>query len=84
MIKFTSHFLPILSYLPLLLSAPNEFKLIHNLIDNYNRLVRPVDDVNKPVLVQLSVTLQQLIDVDEKNQIVTMNVWLKYVRSCLL
>lgn len=36
----------------------------------YNTLERPVENHSLPVTVYLKVSLQQLIDVDEKNQIV--------------
>ena len=45
---------------------------------DYNILERPVANHTLPVTVYLKVSLQQLIDVDEKNQIVYVNAWLDY------
>ncbi|KAI1719543.1 neurotransmitter-gated ion-channel ligand binding domain-containing protein [Ditylenchus destructor] len=45
---------------------------------DYNILERPVENHSQPVVVYLKVSLQQLIDVDEKNQIVWCNAWLDY------
>ncbi|XP_071531429.1 neuronal acetylcholine receptor subunit alpha-7-like isoform X23 [Panulirus ornatus] len=54
----------------------NERRLLHDLLDNYNPLERPVGNESEPVVVSFGITLQQIIDVDEKNQILTTNVWL--------
>lgn len=45
----------------------------------YDVLERPVKNSSSACTVWLGVVLQQLIDVDEKNQIVKINAWLKYV-----
>ncbi|ESN90492.1 hypothetical protein HELRODRAFT_108613 [Helobdella robusta] len=42
----------------------------------YNKLERPVADDKEPLIVNFSLTLQQIIDVDEKNQIIHTNLWL--------
>jgi nicotinic acetylcholine receptor len=63
------------------LAAHSEYELMRTLLDDYNPLVRPVENISVPVVVYLSVALQSLIDVDEKNQVVTINAWLKYVRA---
>jgi hypothetical protein len=39
-----------------------------DLFRDYNNLERPVENHSQPVTVYLKVSLQQLIDVDEKNQ----------------
>ncbi|KAE9549423.1 hypothetical protein FO519_007356, partial [Halicephalobus sp. NKZ332] len=44
----------------------------------YNNLERPVENNSLPTVVYLKVSLQQLIDVDEKNQILHVNAWLDY------
>ncbi|XP_013406862.1 acetylcholine receptor subunit alpha-like 1 [Lingula anatina] len=44
----------------------------------YNKLIRPVSDNNNNLTVKLGLRLTQLIDVDEKNQIMTTNVWLTH------
>uniref|UniRef100_A0A0K0FNG3 Neuronal acetylcholine receptor subunit alpha-7 (inferred by orthology to a C. elegans protein) n=1 Tax=Strongyloides venezuelensis TaxID=75913 RepID=A0A0K0FNG3_STRVS len=45
---------------------------------DYMFLERPVANHSEAVKVYLKVSLQQLIDVDEKNQIVHINAWLNY------
>ncbi len=57
---------------------PNEFRLYAELLSEYNTLVRPVRNHSLPVEVQLSVILQQIVDVDEQNQILEINAWLSY------
>ncbi|CAF0762458.1 unnamed protein product [Adineta ricciae] len=43
----------------------------------YNKLIRPVKNNSEKLTVYLGLRLTQLLDVDEKNQIMTSNVWLK-------
>ncbi|VDK83074.1 unnamed protein product [Litomosoides sigmodontis] len=52
--------------------------LYDDLMKNYSSLERPVENHSLPVVVYLKVSLQQIIDVDEKNQIVYVNAWLDY------
>ncbi|XP_057371245.1 acetylcholine receptor subunit alpha-type acr-16-like [Daphnia carinata] len=56
--------------------GPNEKRLLSNLLDKYNTLERPVSNESEPVVVSFGLTLMQIIDVDEKNQILTTNAWL--------
>ncbi|XP_070543396.1 neuronal acetylcholine receptor subunit alpha-3-like [Ptychodera flava] len=57
--------------------AEPEERLFGELFKNYNRLIRPVRNVTDLLTVELSLTMSQLIDVNEKDQIMTANVWLK-------
>ena len=57
----------------------NERHLINHLLNNYNPLERPVENENDTLNVIFGITLQQIIDVDEKNQILISNLWLKFV-----
>ncbi|XP_031670440.1 neuronal acetylcholine receptor subunit alpha-7 [Oncorhynchus kisutch] len=52
-------------------------KLYKDLLINYNRLERPVFNDSAPILVELGFTLLQIIDVDEKNQVLMTNAWLQ-------
>uniref|UniRef100_A0A674ME27 Neuronal acetylcholine receptor subunit alpha-7 n=1 Tax=Takifugu rubripes TaxID=31033 RepID=A0A674ME27_TAKRU len=52
-------------------------KLYKELLANYNRLERPVVNDSAPILVELGLTLLQIIDVDEKNQVLMTNAWLQ-------
>ncbi|XP_043571238.1 neuronal acetylcholine receptor subunit alpha-7 isoform X1 [Chiloscyllium plagiosum] len=60
-------------------------KLYRDLLKNYNRLERPVLNESQPLTVDLGVTLIQIIDVDEKNQVLITNVWLHmHWKDCYL
>ncbi|XP_049830167.1 neuronal acetylcholine receptor subunit alpha-7 isoform X2 [Schistocerca gregaria] len=56
--------------------GPHEKKLLNRLLGAYNTLERPVANESEPLEVKFGLTLQQIIDVDEKNQILTTNAWL--------
>ncbi|XP_041765772.1 neuronal acetylcholine receptor subunit alpha-7 isoform X7 [Anopheles merus] len=58
------------------LQGPHEKRLLNNLLATYNTLERPVANESDPLEVKFGLTLQQIIDVDEKNQILTTNAWL--------
>ncbi|KAK9393838.1 neuronal acetylcholine receptor subunit alpha-7 [Crotalus adamanteus] len=51
-------------------------KLYRELLKNYNPLERPVANDSQPLTVSFSLSLRQIMDVDEKNQVLTTNVWL--------
>ncbi|XP_059080774.1 neuronal acetylcholine receptor subunit alpha-7-like isoform X2 [Tigriopus californicus] len=57
-------------------SGPNERRLINDLLEKYNNLERPVYNESEALKLAFGLTLQQIIDVDEKNQILTTNIWL--------
>uniref|UniRef100_A0A8C7Z8T4 Cholinergic receptor, nicotinic, alpha 4b n=1 Tax=Oryzias sinensis TaxID=183150 RepID=A0A8C7Z8T4_9TELE len=57
--------------------AHAEERLLQNLFARYNKLSRPVQNTSDTVLVHFGLSIAQLIDVDEKNQMMTTNVWLK-------
>ncbi|KAG7206035.1 hypothetical protein KM043_003438 [Ampulex compressa] len=57
----------------------HEKRLLNHLLSTYNNLERPVANESEPLEVKFGITLQQIIDVDEKNQILTTNAWLKLV-----
>uniref|UniRef100_A0A8D8VS29 Neuronal acetylcholine receptor subunit alpha-7 n=1 Tax=Cacopsylla melanoneura TaxID=428564 RepID=A0A8D8VS29_9HEMI len=57
--------------------GPHEKRLLANLLDTYNTLERPVANESDPLQLSFGLTLMQIIDVDEKNQIVATNSWLK-------
>uniref|UniRef100_A0A4W5JY37 Cholinergic receptor, nicotinic, alpha 4b n=1 Tax=Hucho hucho TaxID=62062 RepID=A0A4W5JY37_9TELE len=54
-----------------------EERLLKNLFAHYNKLSRPVANTSDVVLVHFGLSIAQLIDVDEKNQMMTTNVWVK-------
>uniref|UniRef100_A0A1I8HTQ0 Nicotinic acetylcholine receptor alpha 2 subunit n=1 Tax=Macrostomum lignano TaxID=282301 RepID=A0A1I8HTQ0_9PLAT len=63
------------------LANPDAKRLYDDLLvkTDYNKLIRPVNNNSKTLTVYLGLKLSQLIDVDEKNQIMTTNVWLREV-----
>ncbi|KAI5101852.1 neuronal acetylcholine receptor subunit alpha-4 precursor, partial [Silurus meridionalis] len=54
-----------------------EERLIQALFRRYNKFSRPVENISDVVLVHFGLSIAQLIDVDEKNQMMTTNVWVK-------
>ncbi|XP_043210132.1 acetylcholine receptor subunit alpha-type acr-16-like isoform X12 [Amphibalanus amphitrite] len=56
--------------------GPHEKRILNDLLKNYNVLERPVANESEPLVVSFGLTLQQIIDVDEKNQLLITNVWL--------
>ncbi|KAF3818117.1 hypothetical protein GH733_014989, partial [Mirounga leonina] len=76
--------LPLL--LPLLLLPPPvavaseaEHRLFERLFEDYNEIIRPVANVSDPVIIQFEVSMSQLVKVDEVNQIMETNLWLKQI-----
>ncbi|CAF1068539.1 unnamed protein product [Rotaria sordida] len=61
------------------IANPDSKRLYEELIQvrAYNKLIRPVKHNSEKLTVYLGLRLTQLLDVDEKNQIMTTNVWLK-------
>ncbi|MFH4973771.1 hypothetical protein AB6A40_000480 [Gnathostoma spinigerum] len=53
-------------------------RLFEDLLADYNKLVRPVDNNSETLTVRFKLKLSQLLDVHEKNQIMTTNVWLQH------
>ncbi|CAL8129179.1 unnamed protein product [Orchesella dallaii] len=50
--------------------------LLQQLMRGYERDVRPVRNASQSVVVKVGITLTQIFDMDEKNQVLTTNVWL--------
>ncbi|XP_015982851.2 neuronal acetylcholine receptor subunit beta-3 [Rousettus aegyptiacus] len=57
--------------------AENEDALLRHLFQGYQKWVRPVLNSNDTIKVFFGLKISQLVDVDEKNQLMTTNVWLK-------
>ncbi|KIH45382.1 hypothetical protein ANCDUO_24577, partial [Ancylostoma duodenale] len=49
------------------------------LMKNYSAIVRPVRNPNKVLTVSMKVFLQQILNVDEQDQVIEVNAWLKYI-----
>ncbi|XP_065339487.1 neuronal acetylcholine receptor subunit alpha-10-like isoform X1 [Cloeon dipterum] len=57
----------------------NEYRLTRFLLRDYDASVRPVENSSLPLTVTFGISLHHIIDVDEKNQILTTNCWLTHV-----
>ncbi|KJH40918.1 Neurotransmitter-gated ion-channel ligand binding domain protein [Dictyocaulus viviparus] len=58
-------------------AGDHERRLYTKLINEYNKLARPVKNESEPVMVLLGLDFQQILDIDEKHQIMHSNVWLR-------
>ncbi|KAK7506359.1 hypothetical protein BaRGS_00002471 [Batillaria attramentaria] len=59
----------------------HEKRLIKNLTEHYKDLGimgRPVKDQNDTITIYYGLSLIQILDLDERNQILTTNVWATY------
>lgn len=58
---------------------PEENRLHHELlkIRGYSKLIRPTANNSVQLTVKMGLRLSQLLDIDEKNQIMTTSVWLR-------
>uniref|UniRef100_A0A8D0GTM5 Cholinergic receptor nicotinic alpha 6 subunit n=1 Tax=Sphenodon punctatus TaxID=8508 RepID=A0A8D0GTM5_SPHPU len=61
-----------------LLCEPEE-RLFHKLFSRYNQFIRPVENVSDPVTVYFELAITQLSNVDEVNQIMETNLWLRHI-----
>ncbi|XP_056138760.1 neuronal acetylcholine receptor subunit alpha-10a, partial [Lampris incognitus] len=66
---------------PVCLCAHGKYaqKLLNDLFSNYTSALRPVEDTDNILNVTLQVTLSQIIDMDERNQILTAYLWIRQV-----
>ncbi|XP_015124164.1 acetylcholine receptor subunit beta-like 1 [Diachasma alloeum] len=61
------------------LCSEDEERLVRDLFRGYNKLIRPVQNMTEKVHVRFGLAFVQLINVNEKNQIMKSNVWLRFV-----
>ncbi|XP_053735606.1 neuronal acetylcholine receptor subunit alpha-3-like [Synchiropus splendidus] len=61
------------------LSSKSEDRLFRRLFRRYNQFIRPVENVSDPVTVAFELSMSQLVKVDEVNQIMETNLWLRHV-----
>lgn len=62
----------------------DEKRLIKHLLEEYEMVGvvgRPVFNTSQTISVQYGLALIQILDLDEKNQVLTTNVWSRYVSS---
>ncbi|XP_027696491.1 neuronal acetylcholine receptor subunit alpha-3 isoform X1 [Vombatus ursinus] len=60
-------------------SSDAEHRLFDRLFEGYNEIIRPVANVSDPVIIHFEVSMSQLVKVDEVNQIMETNLWLKHI-----
>jgi hypothetical protein len=58
-------------------TVPDEQLLISSLLFNYDASARPVYNASQSVEVKFGMSFIQICDMDERNQILTTNVWLE-------
>lgn len=62
----------------------DEKRLIKFLLENYETvgvIGRPVFNTSETIKVYYGLALIQILDLDEKNQVLTTNVWSRYVSN---
>ncbi|XP_070768986.1 neuronal acetylcholine receptor subunit alpha-9-II [Enoplosus armatus] len=52
-------------------------KLLNDLMKNYSSALRPVDDTDRALNVTLQITLSQIKDMDERNQVLIAYLWIR-------
>ncbi|KAK0162866.1 hypothetical protein PV327_006608 [Microctonus hyperodae] len=57
----------------------HEYRLTKYLLDDYDAGVRPAKNSSQPLVVVFGLSLHHIIDVDEKNQILTTNCWITQI-----
>ncbi|XP_043571272.1 neuronal acetylcholine receptor subunit alpha-6 isoform X1 [Chiloscyllium plagiosum] len=60
-------------------SSKAEDRLFRRIFRRYNQHIRPVENVSDPVTVQFEISISQLVKVDEVNQIMETNLWLRHI-----
>lgn len=63
----------------LALAKNYELGLYKSLLSKYNKLERPVEDNRKPITVKLGLVLNQIIDIEDRSEVMHLNVWLNFV-----
>uniref|UniRef100_A0A8C6WER9 Cholinergic receptor, nicotinic, alpha 9 n=1 Tax=Neogobius melanostomus TaxID=47308 RepID=A0A8C6WER9_9GOBI len=54
-------------------------KLLNDLMEGYSNALRPVEDTDSALNVSLQITLSQIKDMDERNQVLTTYLWIRQV-----
>uniref|UniRef100_A0AAY4E6T2 Neuronal acetylcholine receptor subunit alpha-7 n=1 Tax=Denticeps clupeoides TaxID=299321 RepID=A0AAY4E6T2_9TELE len=75
--SFSMQFWLVAPYCLLSLQGEHQRRLYRDLMKNYNPLERPVYNDSHSLTVRFSFSLMQIMDVDEKNQVLTTNIWLQ-------
>ena len=65
----------------------DEHRLLQDIMSTYgkkNLFGRPVQNVSEAITVKMGVSLQQILNVDEKNSVLTLQVWMNFVSISLV
>ncbi|CAD6193386.1 unnamed protein product [Caenorhabditis auriculariae] len=57
-------------------AVPTQIKLVHDLLDNYDRKAKPMWDNAKPINVSFSMDLYQILELNEPQQYILLNAWI--------
>ncbi|XP_067667362.1 neuronal acetylcholine receptor subunit alpha-10-like [Haliotis asinina] len=55
----------------------NQTALMEKLFSNYTKDVRPICETDAPVELKIGIAVRQIIELDEPNQILTVNAWIR-------
>ncbi|CAH2050600.1 unnamed protein product, partial [Iphiclides podalirius] len=69
----------LLLYLKGIRGCDEEYNLIRHLMQKYDASVRPVENSSQPLMVTFGVSLHHIIDVEEKDQLLTTNCWITQI-----
>ncbi|XP_072166843.1 neuronal acetylcholine receptor subunit alpha-10-like [Diadema setosum] len=58
-------------------ATEDEYRLLRDMFANYSSIVRPVERATDTIVVRLGAAIQQIIDMDEKSQVLTSNLWMR-------
>ncbi|XP_072013847.1 neuronal acetylcholine receptor subunit beta-4-like [Amphiura filiformis] len=72
------HLVFTITLLPGSLASEAAERLYSHLTQNYDELIRPVLNESEPVMIKFGLSISQLIDIDERNQIMTTSMWVKH------
>ncbi|XP_028818840.1 neuronal acetylcholine receptor subunit alpha-10a [Denticeps clupeoides] len=78
-IQTSVQFILCMNFIPACWGAHAKYaqKLLNDLFSNYTSALRPVEDTEDILNVTLQITLSQIIDMDERNQILTAYLWIR-------
>ncbi len=62
------------SQLEIIIEKSHETLLLDSIFENYDKRIRPVKDYHTPVVVNFSIAFIQILQVDEKHQVITLNI----------
>nr|ACO48375.1 acetylcholine receptor DES-2-like protein [Haemonchus contortus] len=57
-------------------STPTQIQLVHDLLDKYDKKAKPMWDNTKPINVSFTVSLYQILELNEPQQFVLLNAWI--------